>query len=860
MHSAAAQSQTWIRGRRLQRTYTLAEAAVMLSRHVVAVCAVTLFVLANSSGVAHADAINLANAVIVVRTGERPAAEKIAPTILSEEILRRTGIRLPVTETWPGDAKTVIAISTKTDRPAWHDHVDAASETTPAWSESFSIRIIPPTQRGPQVIAVTGFDSRGAMFAVGKLLRTVACAEGSILLDSNFQSTEAPDRPIRGHQIGYRNTANSWDAWTFDQYEQYFRDLVTFGTNAVENIPWQEDNPSPVMKYPREEMNLKFGELCDKYDLDHWIWVPVLIKLPDEAKEQEVLQRQEQFYGRIKRLNAIFVPGGDPGDNKANVLIPHLEKMAKVATKHHPKAKIWLSLQHFKADDIEFLYRYLEEIRPAWFGGLVMGPGSPPMESTRRRLPRPYQLRWYPDITHTVRCQYPVPWLDPTLGMTLGREPVNPRPVDYTQVYRFDYAFTDGFVSYSDGAHDDFNKCLWSQLGWNPSQNPRDVAIEYARYFFGSNLANIGADGLFALEADTRGSLVQNGSVTATLKLWQEMERRLNSPPDSTIEGKNSAANSSPSGGTNGAKYGPERWRFKMHLLRAYYVDFTRQRLIYETSLEQQALEALAHASERGVDQSLNDAQKILDRAIHEPVDSKAIQRLNDLGGELFQEIGLQTSVEKYHASNSQRGAILDFIDYPLNNRWWLEDQFDRIRKMPDAKDQLQRIDMIRNWENPGEHGYYDVIGHVGRSPRVVKLLQTSDWLRHTEDLPAPTQRWMRETKTINRQAWHSYLNNVPAGITYNDLDTQARYVVKLFSQRPSPLVIDGVAAKLIKTGETYDKVTEQIFEVPAEASRDGRIKLTWEKLDESHLNWRDRHYVTDIWVMKRPAGLDSAN
>ena len=126
--------------------------------------------------------------------------------------------------------------------------------------------------------------------------------------------------------------------------------------------------------------------------------------------------------------------------------------------------------------------------------------------------------------------------------------------------------------------------------------------------------------------------------------------------------------------------------------------------------------------------------------------------------------------------------------------------------------------------------------------------------MRHEEDLPMPTQRWMRETKSINRQAWHAYLDSVPAGITYNNLDTTSPYVVRLFSQRESPLVIDGIKARLLKTGETFDKVTEQVFEVPLEASRDGRIKLSWETPDESHLNWRDRHYVTDIWVMKRPA------
>ena len=29
------------------------------------------------------------------------------------------------------------------------------------------------------------------------------------------------------------------------------------------------------MKYSRPFMNVKFSELCEKYDLDHWVWVPI---------------------------------------------------------------------------------------------------------------------------------------------------------------------------------------------------------------------------------------------------------------------------------------------------------------------------------------------------------------------------------------------------------------------------------------------------------------------------------------------------------------------------------------------------------------------------------------------------------
>jgi hypothetical protein len=135
-----------------------------------------------------------------------------------------------------------------------------------------------------------------------------------------------------------------------------------------------------------------------------------------------------------------------------------------------------------------------------------------------------------------------------------------------------------------------------------------------------------------------------------------------------------------------------------------------------------------------------------------------------------------------------------------------------------------------------------------------MKLLLGGDIMRHEDDVPYPTQRWMGEKKNILRQSWHIYMDSVPSGITYSDLDSSGHYMVRLFAQRESPLVIDGVKAKLIEKGETFDQVTEQIFEVPDAALQDGRITLTWEALNEEHLNWRQHHYVTDIWVMKRPS------
>jgi hypothetical protein len=801
-------------------------------RRLASMLSLTLFAcatLACCAARAAADSIDLTRAIVVIRGGALPAAEKIAPVILTEEMAKRTGARWAVTDRWPAGNRTIIALSTKAAPPSWKEHIPAMSDDAERKPEGFSIRVLRAQGSQPDRVFVTGNDSRGVMFGVGKLLRVLEWGTGTtpIMLPADFAVDLAPDRVLRGHQIGYRATANSWDAWTVEQYDQYFRDMVVFGANAVENIPF-EGKTSPVMKYGRPEMNLKFAELCAKYDLDHWVWVPVDFLLPNPQKEADFLKEQEDFYKSCRRLDAVFVPGGDPGDNVFKDLLPYVEKMAAVLRKYHPRATVWISLQRPHPGDAEHFFAYLETKRPAWFGGAVMGPSGPPMEVYRHRLPKQYKLRWYPDITHIVRCQYPIPWLDAAWGVTIGREPVSPRPVDFAAIYRNDYRFTDGFLSYSDGIHDDFNKNLWTQLAWEPDRPVREIAAEYARFFFRPDMAIVGADAILALETNLRGSISDNGSIDGTLRQWRRIERQLG--------GK----------ATN--------WRFDMHLFRAYYDAYTRHRQLYETDLEKLALNKLGEAERIGVPTALSGARAILEQTTTQHPNEEWLKRTEALADLLFQKIGYQTSVPKYQGSGPERGCMMDFVNYPLNDRWWLEDEFDRIAKMTDRSAQLKRIDVIRNWENPGEGGYYDILGEVGRSPHMVKVFNAGDAMRAFRELPMPTQRWMGEKRRGVRFAWHKYFDRLPSGLTYTALDPSATYTVKLFSQRPTSLLVDGVPAPLIRTGETYDQVTEQEFSVPPETVQDGRIVLNWVKPDERKLNWRQQHYVTDIWVIRHAA------
>ena len=52
----------------------------------------------------------------------------------------------------------------------------------------------------------------------------------------------------------------------------------------------------------------------------------------------------------------------------------------------------------------------------------------------------------------------------------------------------------------------------------------------------------------------------------------------------------------------------------------------------------------------------------------------------------------MQLSVPLYYAQSETRGANLDGVDYPLNDRPWLFDQFTRIRGLTDEEERLQEI------------------------------------------------------------------------------------------------------------------------------------------------------------------------
>jgi sugar-specific transcriptional regulator TrmB len=103
-------------------------------------------------------------------------------------------------------------------------------------------------------------------------------------------------------------------------------------------------------------------------------------------------------------------------------------------------------------------------------------------------------------------------------------------------------------------------------------------------------------------------------------------------------------------------------------VLRSYYDTYTKRRKIYEQNLEKEANQILAKAEIIGSSNAMDEALAIVNKADKELISADLRQKIVDYCEALFQSIGMQTSVKKYNASGAERGAILDFVDYPLNN------------------------------------------------------------------------------------------------------------------------------------------------------------------------------------------------
>ena len=103
------------------------------------------------------------------------------------------------------------------------------------------------------------------------------------------------------------------------QWERYIRDLAVFGTNAIELIPPRSDDDadSPHFPLPPLEMMAGCRRSAPIYGLDVWIWYPAMdADYADPETVEHALKEWDDVFKQLPRIDAVFVPGGDPGHTR----------------------------------------------------------------------------------------------------------------------------------------------------------------------------------------------------------------------------------------------------------------------------------------------------------------------------------------------------------------------------------------------------------------------------------------------------------------------------------------------------------------------------------------------------------------
>jgi len=783
---------------------------------------------------APAASLDLATATVVTPPG-MTGPERKAATLLVEEVARRSYLRWSLAETAPAAGRTAVFLGQRDALLRAQPGLASAIPAATGRPEGYAIA----TTAAGQII-VAGDDARGVLFGAGRLLRALTYGRETVVLPEALNVASAPQYRLRGHQLGYRPKTNSYDGWTVADWEQYIRDLVVFGANAIEVIPPRSDDDadSPHFNLPPMRMMVELSRLAEEYGIEFWIWYPALdSNYADPKQVAFALQEWAGVLRQLPKVDALFIPGGDPGHTPPKLLFPLMEKQAAQLRQLHPGAKVWMSPQGFDQAWMDDFYTLMQP-RPDWLAGIVFGPQQRvSVEELKSKLPAGTPIRFYPDITHTLSCQYPVPAWDYAFQATLNREPINPRPLDQAAIFRRVQPGNDyGVLTYSEGCNDDVNKCIWSCLSWSPDRGIEDILRDYSRYYIGANLAEPFAQGLLALERNWRGPLATNSGVDVTLAQFQAMERA-----------------ATPAQLRN--------WRFQQALYRAYYDATVRARLREETAAEQAALAELRRAPALGTTAALAHAEQILaPPAVAPAADLRA--RTFELAEALFQSIHMQLSVPRYRAISVGRGANLDLIDAPLNNAAWLREQFAAVRQRATEKERLQVVDQILNWEDPGPGGFYDDLGNATHQPHLVTGTAYADdpaflkapHLASGGSRNGPALRLSSRTYAESR-------DDQPLELNYRGLDTTARYRLRVvygtgdLGNREHPLTI-----RLVANGhhevhgfQPKDPQAKPVeFDLPAEATRTGELRLTWSRPAGLGGNGRGVQ-VAEVWLIRVP-------
>lgn len=676
------------------------------------------------------------------------------------------------------------------------------------------------TRRGA-VITVRAATTRGLVYGAGWLLRH---ADGpSLSLPANV--SEAPAQAIRGTQIGYRFKNNSYDAWTPAMLTRRIEDFALWGANRIQIVAPKSDDAasSPLSPVPAETAVREMARAAHQLGLDVALFYPLLRDYDGGKVDDAEIADFAHLIAMLPALDAVYLPGGDPGDTAPERLFPLAERLTQTMRARFSRSELLISTQGFDAKRLDAFHAALAS-RPRWLTGIFIGPQTRESAAAHlRRIAGRYPIELYPDTAHAMHAQLPVPNWHPAFALTQGREPVNPRPQAQAAIFAQLSPGTRGAISYSEGVNDDWNVHQWLRMGWNPGVEPETIAADYARFYVG--------DTAFApiptmLEAGWRGDPAGNAGIDTTLAAIDAIK--------------------------------PARWagwHIDLYRYRTIYDALVRERWRHASARQAEALYSLRQAPAIGAEAAVAAARFAYARPESER-SAVLHRRLENLADRLWQSARMQLSVARHGASHWERGANLDRAMIDLNDRAAVERDMAAALALPTKQARIDRLAAIGDPWAMAQLALYDDLGDPGNEPHLLRGPGYPDdpqlWRSAIDGVAdhIPDEDW--------RMAELSYaeaLYDQPLTLRYTGLERGRRYRLRYTRAGegytvPLALTANSVRLPVPETRTANPQRTE--LDLPPSLTRDGELTLCFTR--PSGLGGGGRGLqIAEIWLISLP-------
>lgn len=441
---------------------------------------------------------------VVLSANAGPLARRAA-ALFTSRVERKTGVKLLVQSAAPATGPSVVFAT-----PGSRELTGIKATTTAELGEE-GFALLAQGER----LYVVAREGRGFIYGAGKILRTASYARG--------QMRAAPplgiDKPVMGHRMIYlaihvENYYEMQEARTITR--EVVEDMALWGANGIwvwfdqsqYNDPFEKgvDNADARKRWDKEkevlrlaqDLGLKPGYTMSDNDLyrnqvtdevrapntEKWANFQRLA-CPSVPKAKEIILRNKENLARELAEAGVHLEMGchfayDTGGCLCERCKPWVTTFLNLARevhetfqKYHPNMRSYMSDWHFTDNEAQTAIKFFHNRKPAWFGGVFKDDRHPADRFVA--LPPGYPVLTFLEITEIGGWG------------TVGANPFPKRLVNIFGDLR--RTGQDGYVAYSEGIYDDFNKASAARIAWDPTVTPERLATEYANYFFDASVA-----------------------------------------------------------------------------------------------------------------------------------------------------------------------------------------------------------------------------------------------------------------------------------------------------------------------------------------------------------------------------------